>query len=135
MDSWTESQIKAMFLSGGNDCFRQFMLQRAGIDLRDSNSPVGFREKYENKTAELYRRIIQARVRDEPEPTELPPSPVRGITPTSARRMEGFGSCPAPSEGTSGESVPFSQTTKWIIIPVAAATVTIVAWCFIPGAS
>jgi ADP-ribosylation factor GTPase-activating protein 1 len=132
MDSWTANQIKAMLLSGGNDCFRLFMLERANVDLRDTNSSMTFREKYDNNAAELYRRIVQARVREEPEPTELLPTAVESSS-TGPRRMEGFGSSPSPN--ADGSSFPSLDQAKWILIPVAAATVTLFAWCLIPGAS
>ena len=74
MDSWTEAQIASMTASGGNDKCKEFLSKHGGFDMSMLSEKHTIREKYESRAAELWRRVIKARVDGTKEPTELPPA-------------------------------------------------------------
>jgi len=83
MDSWSDVQLQKMYM-GGNDQCTEF-LEKHGVTEKKASE-----DKYDTPAAHLYQKVLSARIKGEPEPTELPElkkKPVRG-----AKRMEGFGS-------------------------------------------
>ena len=93
MDSWTDREIELMKAGGGNDASRAF-LEKHGLKNFDS---LTAREKYDTPQGELLRQVLKARVDGTPEPTTLPKvAPTK--KPVEKKKMEGFGSSPAPPQ-------------------------------------
>ena len=95
MDSWSDAQLKKMY-TGGNDNCAEF-LKKHGVT--ETSACVG---KYDTPAAHLYQKVIFARVRGEPEPTELPDLTKRQPRKRRSLKMEGFGSGPKPAEQQKG---------------------------------
>jgi len=90
MDSWSDIQLQKMY-AGGNDQCSAF-LEKHGV-------PPGcsLREKYDSPAAHLYQQVLSARIKGEPEPTELPKLPKKRIMKRSS--IEGFGNTPKQEKG------------------------------------
>jgi len=86
MDGWTEEQLKIMKMSGNNKC-ASYLASKGVI----ASTPL--REKYSSSAAQLYKLILKARVKGEPEPTSLPPPKKKSNMSSSP----GMGSSPASS--------------------------------------
>jgi ADP-ribosylation factor GTPase-activating protein 1 len=134
MDSWSEPQLDKMRLSGGNTACKTF-LEKHGIDTVNSS----IRDKYDSPAGRLFQHVIQARVKGEPEPTELPElddsfnnsnssttQPGSTTSFGSGSIMEGFGSTPHPSEEAERRAARREQRRKRIM-GVGAAAVGAVA--------
>ncbi|OEU19184.1 ArfGap-domain-containing protein [Fragilariopsis cylindrus CCMP1102] len=77
MDSWTDSQIKRMKISGGNTACREFLSSSQGIQISTSfriskTTFTSIQNKYRTPQGQLYQQILDARMEGKPEPTELP---------------------------------------------------------------
>lgn len=94
MDAWTEEQVKVMTLGGNEQC-RTF-LSKHGIKF----GTTCIRDRYDCPPAELYRQVIQARMKNIPEPTKLPEKKIkqRETKDINRRKMEGFGSHSYPKQ-------------------------------------
>jgi len=83
MDSWSDIQLKKMYMGGNHQCTK--FLAKHGVAEESASE-----DKYDTPAAHLYQKVLSTRIKGEPEPTELPEvrkKPVHG-----AMRMEGFGS-------------------------------------------
>ena len=68
LDHWTDEELKRMLLSGGNNCFLSYLMDR-GLQ-KCSTVPRGQR-KYFTKPALLYKNCLNMRLAGKPEPQEL----------------------------------------------------------------
>ena len=91
MDSWSEDQVERMKRGGNQQC--QEFLKSHGMEDFEKKS---IRERYDSPQAELYKNVLDARIAGTPEPTELPKRNETPKTTTMPKKMEGFGSSPAP---------------------------------------
>jgi len=83
MDCWSEIQLKKMYMGGNKQCTE--FLKKHGVTEKSVSE-----DRYDTPATHLYQKVLSARIKGEPEPTELPElckKPVR-----KAKRMEGFGS-------------------------------------------
>ena len=78
LDSWSEAQL-SMMKSGGNNAFRDFLLQRGEKLDRISD------ELYSTPAAELYRQRLAAIVEGSPPPSELSPEDLERLAAPSPR--------------------------------------------------
>lgn len=125
MDNWTEKQMKLM-KAGGNQQCREFLKQK-GISVETAT----VREKYDSAAAQLYKKVLLARIEGKPEPNELPKytssSSATNADTRLPRRMEGFGSSPPPSP-RSNQAV-IAKRLALVAVPVVAATAL---WFLVP---
>lgn len=146
MDSWISDQIRLMKL-GGNDRCNAF-LQAHGVSTvrevpatEDNRIPHGgssssssfVRQKYDTPAAELYRQVLQAELHGQPVPTELPAPRTQpnGAASKPMKKMEGFGSTPAPTlhEDSHHHARQVAKRILYVAVPAAAAAAL---WLFIP---
>lgn len=85
MDQWSDLQLKKM-RAGGNDQCAEF-LKKHGVAGDASLS-----EKYDTPAAHLYQKVLSARIKGEPEPTELPELPKKNPEQRRSLTLQGFGS-------------------------------------------
>jgi len=134
MDKWTDRQLQLMKVGGNAQC--NDFLRRHGVSIPSTtttnlggdptpvsslSSDSAIRTKYDSPAAELYQRVLVARIDNRPEPTDL--QPPRATTTNNAvprRKMEGFGSSPPPVS----ERPPWIQ--KMVVVGVVVGAVAIV---------
>lgn len=87
MDSWTDKQVESM-RQGGNEKLNTY-LENHGI-----SRTLVIQNKYDNDPAQLYQLQLNARVKGQPEPTELPKVEKKATQEKS--KYQGFGSAPPP---------------------------------------
>lgn len=98
---------------GGNEQCKEF-LKRYGMDDFDKKS---IRERYDSPQAELYKKVLDARIAGTPEPTELPKREEKPVA-SVPKKMEGFGSSPPPPQEQG------KKATKYGAYVLAAAVVS-----------
>lgn len=138
MDRWTDREIAFMKAAGGNDASRQF-LEQHGLN---NFGNLSAREKYDSPQAELYRQVLKARVDGTLEPTTLPETTQKttssntsnnssssSVTKSSGKKkMEGFGSSPAPRSDTNDRATDIKRclyvtatvvlgAALWVVVP------------------
>jgi len=93
MDSWSDIQLQKMNAGGNDQC-------SAFLDTHGVLPACSLQEKYDSPAAHLYQQVLSARIKGEPEPTELPKVPKKKIIKRDSMKLEGFGSTPKQERGS-----------------------------------
>ncbi|KAL7566266.1 hypothetical protein ACA910_011326 [Epithemia clementina (nom. ined.)] len=119
LDSWTAKQIQQMKMGGNANCYE--FLTKHGVDMT-VGTPV--KDKYDTPAAELYRKVLLARVEGRPEPKEMPTSSGSTTARPSApvvdpRRLTGFGNAPLPEAPQRKIQAVAIATTAVVVVGAA----------------